>query len=213
MGSRTSKPKTTVFDQNPNPFNYFSTIDPDSVMTGQPFIQPSDQKKPSVPLLDEDESQMCVNLLDLPPHLRAFYSSLAPARFNPFLFSPLKQTILTPILPLRCEAPLPLASSILTSPLISPPLAMPNISLNPQALLQPIYNKLFNNLRSNLVLNSFTQPSLPVPFTTSLVDPSFIQSKFAFSQQLPLMNSFTFQPFNQFNFLPPQLTFYDLHSL
>lgn len=211
MGARTSKNKPTQFIENPNPFTYFSTIDPDSVLTGQPFIQPSDQKKPPVPLIDDElQPYNLINLIEVPPHMRGFYPGLTLNHFNPYMFPsnrlltmPAYSTIsslnsFSPILspPIRTGAPL-------ISPLISPPLAMPYTTMNSQAVLQQLYNKML--MRSNLALSGFAPTSHPLAMSHL---ESLFQSNLSFTQMpQPLMKSFTFQPFNQFNsqfnFFPP----------
>lgn len=150
MGSRVSKANAAAT-------NIITFVDPVSALKGQPFIQPSNQKKPPVPLVDEPEPQVynLFNLIERPPSLGLFQQSffsplhLANGALPPIFLNPLlnflAQKQFMPALPFNSQFPsalpfnprgFPLANDVNQTFLNNRPLAMPYFGQPP--LIQPI---------------------------------------------------------------------------
>lgn len=185
MGSRNTKTKSN----NQNVFGdpSINFVDPVKALTGQPFVQPSDQKKPPVPISDENEQQAynLINLIEIPSNRRPVYSGVIPNRLNPFLSRPVLSPLAQQILPVISNVN-PFLSS-----LVSPPLAMPNATSNAQNILQSIVRKNLN-----------IQQAMPLPLAMPFFDGFGLNSRFAQLQiGQPFIKPFV-PPFNS-NFIQP----------
>lgn len=82
MGSKAAKTNTMI-----------SFVDPITALKGQPFVQPSDQKKPSVPLVEEPEP-LVYNLFNFIEKTPGPFQSLFPSPFLNSFNGPLNPTLI-----------------------------------------------------------------------------------------------------------------------